>query len=655
MASDKEKDRSLDGGSSSSSASAAASAASKGASAAESASKAGSTAASASKSDTASKSGSDSSYAGAKESGDAKSSKDATSSKSGGESKTSGSGSKESTSSGLASADTTGASLGSLGASIGGGLSSGSQAASTSSAGLKGGMVSSSDKEKDRSLSASYDRDKAIAETGEAAREAQMAGLADGIGAGLGKGLQQSTDKAVTSSIGGTPQDAALASQARAAEIKSMEDMNKWGLEVKSVVAAGPGWTTVALNNGKVETRAGDRASRNNNPGNLEASSWTKSQPGYVDTDGRFAVFSTEEDGLNAVTALLGTSRYSSQTVAGAIGTYAPAFENDTDAYAAAVASKIGVSPDTPMSDLSDEQRSTMVDAIMGVEGNTGFETSTISGAKAGYGSSSGAASTGDTQASPSQTTNASSPPSYDEARFSSQYLGGTIQGGIEDSANKYDRQIAQETSFFGEPVTHVDRGVQPNLPSTKPATKSNPNPTTVPPSSSATTVSPTTTATPVPPSSSAQPVKASTTTETVKPSDPTSVVYGTDPKSMEGDFPERPRTTGETIAAIGVDAALGMLPGIGMGISLVNGGLALTGNRTLGERVVDAVATGGGGGSPPESDPNRPDYLPAEAPTEEADEEADLSSVSTYDFAGRYLTGENPTPAQKWGSTYGL
>lgn len=47
------------------------------------------------------------------------------------------------------------------------------------------------------------------------------------------------------------------------------------------------------------------RGERNNNPGNLEASPWTRSQPGYVGSDGRFGIFDTMENGIAAQVKLL--------------------------------------------------------------------------------------------------------------------------------------------------------------------------------------------------------------------------------------------------------------------------------------------------------------------------------------------------------------
>lgn len=48
-----------------------------------------------------------------------------------------------------------------------------------------------------------------------------------------------------------------------------------------------------------------NRPTRNRNPGNLEATKWTQSQPGYIGSDGRFAVFDTPESGHAAAQRLL--------------------------------------------------------------------------------------------------------------------------------------------------------------------------------------------------------------------------------------------------------------------------------------------------------------------------------------------------------------
>lgn len=136
-----------------------------------------------------------------------------------------------------------------------------------------------------------------------------------------------------------------------------------------SVVEAGKGYTVVRLDDGTMVRRSGTRAWRNNNPGNIEYGKFAKSR-GAVGTDGRFAVFPTYEEGRAAKEALLfETSAYKNRTIFGAISRYAPSFENDTRAYANAVASAIGVSVDTPLSDLTSRQRQIMLDAMERVEG----------------------------------------------------------------------------------------------------------------------------------------------------------------------------------------------------------------------------------------------------------------------------------------------
>lgn len=149
----------------------------------------------------------------------------------------------------------------------------------------------------------------------------------------------------------------------------------------------------------------------------------------------------------------------------------------------------------------------------------------------------------------------------------------------------------------------------------------------------------------------SVAPSDAGTTAQPVSASSDDTSVYGNSPVAGEGDFPERPRSTGETVAAAGIDLGLGMIPGFGMGIGLINGGLALTGNRTLGEHIVDAIATGEGGTyTPSDGDPNRGEEI--------ALNEKDTATTvpkKTKSFEERYMAfvdpTKRPTPKQKWGT----
>lgn len=150
---------------------------------------------------------------------------------------------------------------------------------------------------------------------------------------------------------------------------QSLEDLESSGAPVGDIYEAGPGYTVVKLEDGTLERRSGTRAWRNNNPGNIEYGSFAKSQ-GAIGSDGRFAVFKTYEEGRNAKESLLFESKsYSNKTIQTAIEKYAPSFENDTNAYAKTIARAAGVLVDTPLSELSPEQRKKLLDAMEQVEG----------------------------------------------------------------------------------------------------------------------------------------------------------------------------------------------------------------------------------------------------------------------------------------------
>lgn len=95
------------------------------------------------------------------------------------------------------------------------------------------------------------------------------------------------------------------------------------------------------------------RGERNNNPGNLEASPWTRSQPGYVGSDGRFAIFDSMANGIAAQVKLI-TGSYINKgydTVAKIINRYGndpgPGDDVSVNNYINYVADRLGISPDT--------------------------------------------------------------------------------------------------------------------------------------------------------------------------------------------------------------------------------------------------------------------------------------------------------------------
>lgn len=108
------------------------------------------------------------------------------------------------------------------------------------------------------------------------------------------------------------------------------------------------------------------RGIRNNNPGNLENNGipWT----GLSDsqTDSRFYQFVNPVWGVRALARVLKTYRdtHGLSTPQEIISRWAPAFENDTDSYARAVADAVGVDPFSPVPD-SDSARLQLVKAII--------------------------------------------------------------------------------------------------------------------------------------------------------------------------------------------------------------------------------------------------------------------------------------------------
>ena len=98
----------------------------------------------------------------------------------------------------------------------------------------------------------------------------------------------------------------------------------------------------------------GTVANRNNNPGNLIASPWTQSQPGYAGQDASgFAIFATPQDGQNALAALVQNYASKGDSISQMMAAWAPASQagNDPTLYAQNVANAAGVSPDTPVAD----------------------------------------------------------------------------------------------------------------------------------------------------------------------------------------------------------------------------------------------------------------------------------------------------------------
>lgn len=93
------------------------------------------------------------------------------------------------------------------------------------------------------------------------------------------------------------------------------------------------------------------RGLRNNNPGNIRKSGDKWAGLAAEQPDTAFFTFVSPEYGIRAMARILlnYSANYGLNTVRGIINRWAPPTENDTSAYVAHVASKLGVSPDTPI------------------------------------------------------------------------------------------------------------------------------------------------------------------------------------------------------------------------------------------------------------------------------------------------------------------
>lgn len=120
----------------------------------------------------------------------------------------------------------------------------------------------------------------------------------------------------------------------------------------------------------KIKRTGGSRAWRNTNPGNIRYSDLARSM-GAIGQAGGFAVFPTEQNGMNAIKALLRSKNYVNLTVEAAIGRYAPPVENNTAAYNRKIRKLTGLDLNRKISDLSDAELDRMANAIRVIEGWT--------------------------------------------------------------------------------------------------------------------------------------------------------------------------------------------------------------------------------------------------------------------------------------------
>jgi hypothetical protein len=112
----------------------------------------------------------------------------------------------------------------------------------------------------------------------------------------------------------------------------------------------------------------GSRTWRNMNPGAIRYGDFSR-QYGSCGKAGGFAVFPTEEHGMNALKGLLKSEGYCNLTLASAVSKWAPAFENDTKAYQRHMYKMTGVPLNKKLNQLSDEELEKVATTIKFLEG----------------------------------------------------------------------------------------------------------------------------------------------------------------------------------------------------------------------------------------------------------------------------------------------
>lgn len=124
----------------------------------------------------------------------------------------------------------------------------------------------------------------------------------------------------------------------------------------------------IGPDNIKYKHKGGSRSWRNNNPGNLRMSEFSR-RAGAIGEAGGFAVFPDEQTGMQAIKLLLHGKSYNNLTIANAISRYAPPTENNTVAYQRNIERLTGQSINRRISDLSDTELDKLVNAIRQIEG----------------------------------------------------------------------------------------------------------------------------------------------------------------------------------------------------------------------------------------------------------------------------------------------
>ena len=114
----------------------------------------------------------------------------------------------------------------------------------------------------------------------------------------------------------------------------------------------------------------GSRSWRNNNPGNMRYTDFSRDK-GAIGTAGKFAVFPSVETGRAALSSLLRGLKYLTLSITKAISRYARPSENNTDNCERLIAKLTGLDVSRKVGELSEIEFTSFVSAIETIEGCT--------------------------------------------------------------------------------------------------------------------------------------------------------------------------------------------------------------------------------------------------------------------------------------------
>ena len=148
-------------------------------------------------------------------------------------------------------------------------------------------------------------------------------------------------------------------------KLDSVPEKNEF---IYKVLSVGNGVKYISPDGSGFIRQNGSRTWRNMNPGAIRYGEFTK-QYGACGKAGGFAVFPTEEHGMNALKGLLCSDNYKNLTIAAAIYKWAPPFENNTRAYQRHLSKMTGLKLNTRLNQLTPSELDKVANAIKFLEG----------------------------------------------------------------------------------------------------------------------------------------------------------------------------------------------------------------------------------------------------------------------------------------------